>query len=189
MDDAMSSGRPAAAWDAYTEYYLRLLEMPLPWDRSCTSIGRCPEGTRCGVPNAFPIVCDQGLLRDRMEPWLLSASGAARGFQREHPFGVLAIAAGLLLVLALAAFALALGLCNSVRRCQRHRRRIDRSIDKAGRARARRVQRWLRGAAPAGEGAADGAGGAETQHSEGGREAPGADELREPDSAVYLKDE
>ena len=50
----------------------RRLQMPLLWDRSCTSQGGCPEGTRCAQATQSSLVCDTGLIRDMIEPSLSS---------------------------------------------------------------------------------------------------------------------
>ena len=51
--------------------------MPLLWDRSCTSLGGCPEGTRCAQATQSSLVCDTGLIRDMIEPSLASWTAAA----------------------------------------------------------------------------------------------------------------
>jgi hypothetical protein len=51
--------------------------MPLIWDRSCTSLGGCPEGTRCAQATQSSLVCDTGLIRDMVEPSLSSFTNTA----------------------------------------------------------------------------------------------------------------
>ena len=63
--------------------------MPLLWDRSCTSLGGCPDGTRCAQATQSALVCDTGLIRDMVEPRLAAWTSAAmihgRSFGADYP--------------------------------------------------------------------------------------------------------
>ena len=52
-----------------------LLARPLPWDRSCTAYGSCPEGGKCTFAGGWHIACDLGFIRDHLPPgskdWLV----------------------------------------------------------------------------------------------------------------------
>lgn len=61
------------------------VQMPLIWDRSCTSLGGCPEGTRCAQATQSSLVCDTGLIRDMVEPTLSSYTNTAMVRTPSHP--------------------------------------------------------------------------------------------------------
>jgi hypothetical protein len=63
----------------YGEVFLSHLEVPWPWDRTCTSMGVCPQGARCGRTSGFAIICSEGTVREAAETvvgWLMPATTA-----------------------------------------------------------------------------------------------------------------
>lgn len=88
MVDASSTERPPIVWPMVAEYLLRCIEVPMPWDVSCTALGRCPENMRCYTTgHLLAIVCENGLLRDHVE----AAAGVIGGYALSAVFIFLAI--------------------------------------------------------------------------------------------------
>eukprot|EP00941_MAST-03F_sp_MAST-3F-sp1_P005429 g5429.t1 len=72
MADATMTKRPSNSNTPLGEFALRCLETPLPWDTSCTALGRCESDMRCyNHGHGFAMVCKLGLVRDYMEIALL----------------------------------------------------------------------------------------------------------------------
>ena len=86
----LDTAAAASRWGWWTEGALRMLETPWPWDTSCTSMGVCPAGAACAETTGFAIICDEGIVRDAVEP-RLDALAAWAG-QAGHPQSLIMVA-------------------------------------------------------------------------------------------------